>query len=327
MMFYRAVLFFGMCSALLFGTEQVLALTISPARLEISGKPGEVVSDTIELYNDESSPRTYFISTQNFIADGETGAPNFTGNSEGIATWIQTNSSVTVVPKERKLVGFSITIPQDAPPGGHFGAIFFSSSPADTSGQMMIGGKVGALVLLTVAGDVKEDAVANAFMTQFGSWFAHVPINFEYWFNNMGGNRIKPVGTITIKNLFGFEVGSMSANPKGGNVLPKSMRKFVVTWGDERTDLRGKFFHDMYANVVWELTHFRFGYYTASLHLAYGENGKVVDTDYSFFIVPWHLILLVPGVGAAFFLARILVRRYNARVISRARSKKEDEGV
>ena len=305
----------------LFSAQHVDALTISPARAEISGKPGESVTDTIELFNDEATAKTYYISSQNFIADGETGAPNFTGNSDDIASWIKTNDVVTVQPQERKLVGYSIAIPQDAVPGGHFGAIFFSSSPADKSGQMLIGGKVGALLLLTVEGDVKESAGVNGFMTQGGSWFASIPINFEYWFNNMGGNRIKPVGTITVKNMFGFEVASLVANPKTGNVLPKSMRKFIVQWGNDRTDLNGSLLHDTYENFMWEFKNFHLGYYTATMHLAYGEQGKTVDTDYSFFILPWHLVLLLPGIFAAFFVARLGLKRYNAWVIAQAQKR------
>ena len=296
--------------AALFSQESVFALTISPARVELSADPGQSISDTIELYNDEPSERTYFISTQNFTADGETGAPSFIGNADDLATWIQTMERVTVQPQERKLIGYTIKVPKNAKPGGHFAAIFFSTSDANENSQMMIGGRVGALVLLSVSGEVKESAGINSFMTEGGSFFASIPIKFSYWFNNMGGNRIKPLGTIVIKNVFGFEVASFSANPKSGNVLPNSMRKFNSQWGSDRSEGVSDF--------IWEYKNFHLGYYTAVLNLTYGD-GKQATSEYSFFVVPWHLVVVLPGIVLLVILARTALKRYNKWVIAQAR--------
>lgn len=303
-----------------FPCHHLNALTISPARAELSTDPGQSITDTIELWNDEDSERTYFISSQNFTADGETGAPNFIGSADGLATWIETNKSVTVLPGERKLVGYTIKVPKTARPGGHFAAIFFSSSDPGTGGQMMIGGRVGALVLLTVSGEVSENAGVNGFMTEGGSLFSNIPIKFSYWFNNMGGNRIKPVGTITIENMFGFEVASFSANPKSGNVLPGSMRKFVAQWGADHTNVGADFFSRLKNDVVWGLRNFHLGYYTANMHLSYGDN-KESDVSYTFFIFPWRLVFLLPGLVLLFLVARITLTRYNRWVIAHSHDK------
>lgn len=292
-----------------FPDNNVFALTISPARAELSADPGQSITDTIELYNDETSERTYYISTQNFTADGETGAPNFIGNSDDLATWIRTMEKVTVQPEERKLVGYTIKVPESAKPGGHFAAIFFSTSDANSGSQMMIGGRVGALILLTVSGEVKESAGINSFMTENGRWFASIPITFSYWFNNMGGNRAKPLGTIVIKNIFGFEVASLSANSKAGNVLPNSMRKFTAQWGGERP--KGV------SNFLWEFKNFHLGYYTAVLSVSYGD-GKHAVSEYSFFILPWHLLFTLPGIVLVLFVVRIGIKRYNRWVIEQS---------
>jgi len=171
------------------------ALTVSPAKIEITADPGRVVTDQIVIFNEESETRTFYLTAENFESRGDTGAPYFVGANDGLATWIQTDSSVTIEPGQRIPVPYSIFVPNNAKAGGYFAAIFFGSQPPTGSdaGEVSIGGKIGVLVLLSVSGDVEESAGLSGFTTaNENKFFDGLPVDFAFTFNNDGGDRVVP---------------------------------------------------------------------------------------------------------------------------------------
>ena len=180
-------------------TNQALALTVSPIKLELSGDPGKAVNGEFLLLNEQKEEKTFYASFENFEAQGETGAPNFVPGKEGLATWITAPARITLKPAEQKTVSFSIQIPKDADPGGHFAAIFLSTTPSQEQGggQVAVGAKVGILVLLKVSGATKEGGGLLEFSSQNKQkFFSALPITFIYRFQNSGGDRVKPDGEI-----------------------------------------------------------------------------------------------------------------------------------
>lgn len=88
------------------------ALTLSPPRLEVEGEPGQVLQGELELYNEQDTEATFYLSYQNFEARGETGSPYFLPNTdEGLASWIKTGNSIVIGPRERIKFPFEIHIP------------------------------------------------------------------------------------------------------------------------------------------------------------------------------------------------------------------------
>ena len=143
-------------SVLLLSYKQVNALTISPIRLEINGNPGETVNSKITITNESEGFNTYYPSFTNFEASGETGNPSFVEAKNDLGTWITTDDSISLKPKESKEIQFQIKIPNDAEPGGHFASVFWGTS-SNKAGAVSIGSKIGVLVLLSVNGNVKEE--------------------------------------------------------------------------------------------------------------------------------------------------------------------------
>ena len=108
------------------------ALTVSPVKLEISGDPGEIVKGEILLKNEKEGTKTFYSSFENFEATGETGTPTFIPAKEGLGTWIEAAPQITLEPGEQKKVPYTISIPEDADPGGHFAAIFLGYFPSSS---------------------------------------------------------------------------------------------------------------------------------------------------------------------------------------------------
>jgi hypothetical protein len=323
--------------------RNVSALTISPPRIELSGKPGEEVKGEISLFNEQNEIKTFYSSFENFEAQGESGAPYFLGcKSGGLCSWIETDSQVTIEPGERKSIPFIIRIPKDAEPGGYFAAIFWGTTPpkSEEGGQVAIGGKLGALLLLKVEGDIKESGGILNFKTEKGKVLTSLPVIFSYRFSNDGGDRIKPEGYIIVKNIFGFTVAKINPNKGEGNVLPRSIRKFNAIWHTKKQkpdDLSKKeeialmnqwienppkqsFFEA--AKNQWR--NFAFGVYNANLVLNYGSDNKKVEAKYTFFVIPWQILSII--VFTAILIVLIFwfgIRKYNRWLINKVTQSKK----
>lgn len=302
----------------LVGIQSTEALTISPVKVEVTGDPGQTLRGEIELLNEQSQPKTFFSSFENFEPSGDTGSPKFIGASGGLATWLQAEPSALVKAGETVKIPYTITIPAGTEPGGYFAAIFWGEQDpsAQESGEVAIGGKLGVLILLRVAGDIEEAAGISEFGFSNNSKLqVGLPITFTYRFANSGGDRVVPLGDILIKNTFGGLSEKLSANLTEGSVLPNSARKFQITWGTALTENESRSFFDEVSN---QFKNFHFGWYKAELSVVYGATNQTATDSFSFLIVPWQL-LLVSLAGLVMGIA--ILKKYNSWIISKSKSR------
>lgn len=266
------------------------ALTLSPARLEIVVNPGDVYIGEIRLLNEQSETKTFYASFENFEASGDTGTPNFIKATEGLATWISSQNEITLSPQEERIINFTINVPQNARPGGHFAAIFWGTSPVsqNESGDISIGARIGALVLLKVNGQISEGGgVSNMSTEDGGVIFSKLPVAFVYQFNNTGDDRLNPSGSIEIRNIFGIKVSTLDANESKGNILPSSSRKFKVIWGESGN--RSGFF----PTTIQQFKHLSIGPYKATVSVVYGESNTESRDSTMVFIFPWQALISI----------------------------------
>lgn len=303
------------------------ALTLSPPRVELRGNPGETIKQEVTLTNDGKNTQIFYTSFANFEAQGETGTPTFVESKDDLDTWISTEENVALAAGQSVVVPIFIKIPKNAEPGGHFASVFWSTAPNSPNGTAVsIGAKVGMLILLSVNGDVKEAGGLVSFSIvdkQF--WHATLPVSFEYRFKNEGGDRVKPTGTIKIRDTIFLPTKTLNANPTDGNVLPGSTRKFSVDWLNYShpkneiapTNAIGKFFY----NVKYQWKNFAVGLYSARLNVAYGSEGTRAKDIVFFFVFPWQLVLvMVMVIIIVFFGGRKILRRYNRYIINKSQN-------
>jgi len=316
------VLAFVCCSG------NAFAMTITPVRYEVKGDPGETIVKEMTIINEDDVSVTYYSSFANFEAQGETGSASFVEPTDDIGTWMTTNESVTLTPGEQKSVTFTINIPKNAEPGGHFGIIFWGTSPDTNSDgkQLAVSAKTGLLVLLSVSGEVKEGGGLLDFSTLNKKfWYNSLPVSFVYRFQNDGGDRIKPAGFIKIRS-FGFIPGKkLNANPVNGNILPSSTRKFTVDWVKytEPEDFvePTNFINSFFSKARYQWKNFAVGLYSANLDLTYGIQEKNVKGSLFFFVFPWQLLIcLIIILIIVFFIGKTIIKRYNRYIIKMAHS-------
>lgn len=311
------------------------AITIIPPRIELAGDPGQNISNFFKIFNETEKTLILYVSTANFTAkQGKEGVPQFLSPEENIydlASWIQTEEGpITVLPSEYKTVNYSINIPFDADPGGHYAGIFLGNKNPNGEGgnndSVGISSKAGMLVLLGVSGAVNESAGLEDFALKNKKvFFESLPVDFSVGFRNNGNVHLRPEGAISIKNIFGKEVASIDVNRRkigaGANVLPDTVRHFDASWEkiSALPDSGGEGFLD---KLKKEQDNFALGKYIANLELSYGSKKNIVRAELAFWVFPWRLILAYLLAGIILFSSFIfLIKRYNRWIISQAEKK------
>lgn len=300
-------------------THQVQAMTLVPPSFEFNVKPGDTVTTKVKLFNETPSAIEAYPSTANFTAKDQTGTPSFSTEKvvTDLASWITVSAGPYVLqPGDRIEVPVTIKIPASADPGGHYAAVFFGTKPPSTDGVVGIASKIGSLIIIRVAGNIRE----NADLTSFGvvgksSSFSHQPVNFTMSIRNSGNVHVRPKGSIVVKNMWGRVVGTVGINVGEGAVLPNSTRDFQVTWG-EALSAKGFFGH-----LAAEWNHFNLGLYSADVQGSYGSTDRSLGANVTFFMFPWHLLLVeILVVLIALFGLTFGIKRYNGMIIQRSRS-------
>ena len=270
--------------------SSVSATGVVPAISELEGMPGETAVTEIYVINDSDQDKTFYLSTLKFTAAGESGVPQFIPYSEdrsGFPEWISFSTTVLeLAPGENAAAQISVAIPTDAKAGGHYAAVVVNDSPVNTEG-VVVHSQVASLLLLDVTGQRTESAAILDFnVSKFNN---RLPIEFEYRIQNQGDVHVTPSGTITVENVAGSEAAQVSVNSGGGRILPLSTRQYMDSWS-RIVDLQtGKGFVEEIRNE-WE--NFGLGRYTAELEIQYSDEQGLITATTTFWIIPWHLIIV-----------------------------------
>lgn len=287
----------------------VHALSLAPSIVDEHANPGETKTFTITLQNDESEPMRVYPSIQKFVPLGTSGQQQFLPPSDisGIPSWTFLSAMDRVLqPGEKESILVQVRVPQTAPLGGMYEALFFSSQPplGATNTQIGIRSRIGALVLFSV-GDSSESRLTVSDWRLLDPLFRTSLRNVvRVGIKNIGVSHVVPHGDLIVRNLFGSVVTRIPLNSTGARVLPASERTFDVSLGPpEQTQ-------GMLSSLLNELTALGLGRYTISLEGATGV--ALVPSALSLTIFPWHVVGAIVIVG---LLLVIGFRWYRVRLI------------
>ncbi len=292
-----------------------LSLTITPPFFELNVSPNDSWASSIKVVNTNAADLTVYASVMGFTPSDDQGHGKFlsasstTNDRDALANWITAPKSAVIIPAGGAgEIPFSVVVPSDASPGGHYAAILIGTEPPASGGtgsRVGVSSYISSLIFVRVAGDIKEEGSIEEFSTA-QDLYEDPNVAFTLRFKNSGNVHLRPVGEVEIYNAWGKERGKIDVNQAGdlGYVLPSSTREFDFEW-------RG--------DPSW----FDIGPYTAVATLAYGENGsKNVSSTISFWILPIWKLLMVAG-GTLFFIIIFVVaiRRYVRRALTLEISK------
>ncbi len=255
-----------------------LGFTVVPPYFQLGLNPGEQWSSSIKVVNPNTYPLTLYATVMNFAPVGEEGRGQLepvAGNGvvDDLAGWIDVQQTpIKLDPQQSKDVPFSVHVPADAQPGGHYAAILIGNQPQTTQvpdSNITVSSYISSLFFLRVNGNVVEAGDIREFMTA-RQLYQTPAAQFVLRFENSGNVHIQPQGEINIYNMWGKQRGKISVNQKTafGYVLPQTVRKFVFDWQGE-------------SNV------FDAGKYKAVATLSFGQQARqnVTYTAY-FWVIP-----------------------------------------
>ncbi|MBU0546767.1 MAG: DUF916 domain-containing protein [Patescibacteria group bacterium] len=265
-------LIIGIIGGLIF-TQPVFAqkvgVSISPLTFELNANPGDDISNKLKIYNPTDSVITIKMEVEDFKTVGETGQVIVTPEEEttySLKKWVNINPiEFTLEPGESEFVNFDILVPENAEPGGKYGSIL--ASPVAIMGDEPTGAsvssKVGALLLLTIAGEVKEGLIIKEFFVP--SFLETGPVPFTIRLENTGTVHLRPRGFVTISDWRDKKVTDIPF-PQN-NIIPGSIRKIEASWDSK-----------------W-----LFGKYTAILVGSYGISNIPFTATMTFWAFPWKM--------------------------------------
>lgn len=295
------------------------AIMLSPSRVEELVAPGQIVTRSIKVTNNSESPKKIYAYLRDFTAEGEEGKPRLIvpGSESGsfMSSWVSiTSEGIDVAPGAEIDFPYTVTVPQNAGPGGYYGAIIFGThapdvkiDSAEKGAAIGVAQQAGSLLLLQIPGDANETASVRDFVSDKEFYNTPFKVNFTARIQNQGNVHVKPRGAIEITNMLGNKVSNVRINESGANILPNSTRRFEAPWSGT----------------------FGFGKYKAQLVLSYGTsaeqggNGMQSLTAVKYFwIFPWKIIGFAVS-GIVFLIAAIFIflKFYKNKAIESAMSE------
>lgn len=278
---------------------------VGPGKVELSLNPGEYRVVEMTVTNRLGEPRQFNIGIEDAAGTDDPARPVvLLGADRGPYTLKDYLSvpemSFVLNPGERARIPVTVSIPENAEPGGRYGSVLVTTNTIPQTGQVVSGDaqpssalvtRIGTLFFITIPGSTMYEGALEKFSTIPDRWFKQSgPISFSVLYRNSGSVHVNPYGEITITNMLGESVGFIELDP--WYALPQSLRFREVRWDRE-----------------W-----LFGRYTATLSLNRGYEDIVDTATVHFWVIPWQV--LVPGVIGiiiGIFLIRYLFTRFEFR--------------
>lgn len=304
-------------------TDSGSGLSISPIRFEEELAPGELATITMTVKNITSNELDIVNTVKDFAPDPEEGGgPKLVEPAEGetlpysIKPFIQPLERFPLGPGEEKEVSFVVQAPDNAAPGGYFGALQFGALPPGSDDTVVaLQSSVAPIVFIRVPGDVVQsmniEQLGASSGGNIGKFFQSVPEHISVRIKNSGNIFEAPFGRVVVKNWRGNEVMSYELNPvlddqgRRAYVLPQSVRRF-----DQAAENIGSF-----------------GRYKVQAELAYGDGGgQIITGEATFWVIPWKTVILAIVIisGLVFILVRG-IKAYNKQVVKKAKGEKSSK--
>lgn len=283
---------------------QQAGVSIKPATIEETLDPGTQKQYSVTIENLNAAEQVFYLFTRNIKGVQDGGVPIFADNFERtgyeLADWISLPvTEIALAGGAQSTLDFTISVPQNASPGSHFGGIFVSVDPPkiEKSGAA-VGYQVANIISIRVSGDAIEEADIREFSTAkflYGSQ----NVDFEVRIENKGNVLVRPVGPLEIYNMLGDKVGDIVFNKEQAAVFPHDTREFT--------------------EIKWVGDSVGFGRYEAVLSPVYGDYGakKTMSSTVSFWILPWSVIGPALGLFAVIlFVTFVFVKLYIRRSLA-----------
>jgi len=255
---------------------------LGPGKIELTLAPGAKVIKEFTITNRLGKDMDFKVGVEDFKGSRDPEQVTvLMGEEKGpysLRDYIKPEiTQFTLKHGQRMVLPVQISIPQDAEPGGLYGAVLISTNPPQNlpqtekdaaQTQMNIISRLGTLVFVRVEGDVKEEGLFKEIKTgkTDQKLYEKGPITFDLYYENNGNISLNPYGIIEIKNVLGKKIDEVEVKPFFA--MPDSLRLREVRW--DKTML--------------------FGRYTATASINRGYQDIIDVKETAFWIIPWKIV-------------------------------------
>lgn len=209
--------------------DSVESITVSPASTKLQLDTGATHTDELTVLNDGTVAYDFILYARPYSVKGEGYDPDFTGTPPNADAyrWVQfQEASVRIEPGQTIKVPYSLTIPKDAAPGGHYGVIFAETQPTAADGTSVSRKKrVGSLLYVTVNGTY---TTGGQLLSSDIAWLQfRAPLAAAVTVENSGNADFDAKIQYKVSDLFGR---TKYDTTKQYVILPKTIRKVTIDW-------------------------------------------------------------------------------------------------
>jgi hypothetical protein len=204
-------------------------ITLSPSSTSLAVDAGQTVTGSMKVVNDGTVSYGFNVYARPYAVSNEAYDPDFTKQAAntGVYKWVQFNQTAyTIEPGQTIEVKYTLRVPADAAPGGHYGVLFAETNERGLEGTGVARKKrVGNLLYITVNGAYKTEGNLKEFILPF--WQFKAPVVSSLRLQNTGNADFKTKVTTTAKSLFGQTKFTYMGDPI---VLPGTTRLVEMKW-------------------------------------------------------------------------------------------------
>ncbi|MFI6761277.1 hypothetical protein ACIBF5_19280 [Micromonospora sp. NPDC050417] len=302
-------------------TSPTLTWAVQPANqqgpdgrrwIERTLDPGQAVTEHLVVRNFSDGPVVFALKAADGYLTDKGRFNMLPSNRESVdgGTWIEVQGTVSVGPKETKVLPFTITVPRDATPGDHPAGI--AATVTSAGGTVAVESRVGFRVMMRASGTVTAALALDGLTATYErSWnpFSSGTVHLRYAATNDGNVAVTGTGSATVTGPLGLT--AEHAVTEVGEMLPG---------GSREVDLR--------VDGVWAWGRLRASVDLTPSILVGDPNGAesqpATATD-TIWVLPWPQLALAVLVVAFALTVRNTTRRRRRR-LARLLAAARDEG-
>jgi hypothetical protein len=204
-------------------------ITLSPSSTALQIDAGAAQRGTMTIRNDGDVAYGFSVYARPYGVVNELYEPDFTNQqaNTGVYKWVQFDQTkYQVAAGESVEVKYTIRVPENAAPGGHYGVLFAETDEQTLQGTGVARKKrVGNLMYVTVKGEYKTSGVFKEFILPF--WQTKAPVVSSVRVENTGNADFRAKVSTVAKDMFGRTKYTYTSDPI---VLPATTRLVEMKW-------------------------------------------------------------------------------------------------
>lgn len=204
-------------------------ITLSPSSKTVKADSGSRVTGTLEVHNTGTVAFDFEVYASPYGVRGENYDPEFTESkpNRDVYKWVRfSQTDFSIEPGQKREVNYTLDIPADATPGGHYGVIF-AETKARAIGNTGVERqkRVGQVIYATINGNYKSEGKLDNFILPF--WQTKPPMISSARVTNTGNVDFETEVKTVAKDMFGRTKYEYTGDPI---VLPDTTRLIEMKW-------------------------------------------------------------------------------------------------